>query len=56
MFETFDVKGLDIADQPVLALIGNLKLFEWFNNIKSVTGVVVHSGDELTYVTLVKHG
>lgn len=52
MFETFNVKGLYIGVQPVLALYGaNL-----WSQKSEMTGTVIDSGDGTTYVIPVAHG
>lgn len=52
MFETFNVKGLYIAVQAVLALAAS-----WTKNeTKSLTGTVVDSGDGVTHVIPVAEG
>lgn len=61
MFETFNVRGLDIRMQAVLALYA-----QWVNTVKveqgnqsarpDLTGIVVDSGDSLTHVIPVFDG
>jgi actin-related protein 3 len=52
MFETFNVKGLYIAVQAVLALAAS-----WTANVpKTLTGCVVDSGDGVTHVIPVAEG
>lgn len=52
MFETFNVKGLYIGVQPVLALYGA----NCWSSRSDMTGTVIDSGDGVTYVIPVAHG
>jgi len=54
MFETFNVPGLYIAVQAVLALFGSISFSS--NPNQSVTGTVVDSGDGVTHVIPVYEG
>mmetsp|Transcript_11856 Transcript_11856/g.11508 ORF Transcript_11856/g.11508 Transcript_11856/m.11508 type:complete len:418 (+) Transcript_11856:141-1394(+) len=51
MFETFNVPGLYIAVQAVLALAAS-----WTSNQRSLTGTVIDSGDGVTHVIPVAEG
>lgn len=52
MFETFDVQGLYIGVQAVLALFG----CNSYKENKSLTGTVIDSGDGVTHIIPVAHG
>lgn len=52
MFETFNVKGLHIAVQAVLALISNCYL----TKNKDLTGTVLDSGDGITHIIPISDG
>ena len=52
MFETFDVAGLYIGVQAVLALFG----CNSYKESKSLTGTVIDSGDGVTHIIPIAHG
>ena len=52
MFETFDVKGLYIGVQAVLALFGSNS----YTENKNLTGTVIDSGDGVTHIIPIAHG